>query len=77
MAIDNIAPAGFVERLAMRGVQIARLVDVGVGDRLGQVFLEDGLQAEEDSAVVQAAARLDVEERGVGIRRVLQPVLAL
>ena len=77
VAVDDVAPAGFVERLAMCGEHIARLIHVGVGDGRGEVFLQDGLQTEEHGAVMDAAARLHVEERGIGTRRILQPVAGL
>lgn len=35
MVIDDVTPAGFVERFAVRGEQVARFVDVGVDDGLG------------------------------------------
>jgi hypothetical protein len=53
--VDDIAPAGLVERFAMRGEHCSSVVDVGVGDRPCQRVLEDRLQAEEHRAIVQAA----------------------
>ena len=53
--VDDIAPAGLVERFAMRGEHRSGVVDIGVGDRPCQRVLEDRLQAEEHRAIVQAA----------------------
>jgi hypothetical protein len=52
-------------------------IDIRVRDRLDQVFLESGLQAIEERAVVEAAAGFHVEKRRVGTRRILQPVAGL
>ena len=77
MPVDDVAPAGLVERLAVSGEDVAGFIDIRVRDRLGQIFLENGLQAVEERAVVEAAAGLDVEERRVGTGRMLQPVAGL
>src|SRR5262245_20686278 len=77
MPVDDAAPAGLVEGLAVGGEDVACFIDIRVRDRLGQVFLEYGLQAVEKRAVVEAAAGLDVEERRVGTGRILQPVAGL
>jgi hypothetical protein len=75
--VDDVVPAGLVERLAVRGERGARLVHHRVRDRAAEVLLQDRLQAEEQRAFVGAAARLDVEERPLGVGRVLQPVAGL
>jgi nucleoside-diphosphate-sugar epimerase len=57
--IDDAAPAGLIEGFAVGGEDIARLIDIGVGDRGAEVGLEDRLQAKEQHMVVHAAAALD------------------
>ena len=77
MPVDDVAPAGLVERLAVGGEDVAGFINIRVRDRPGQVFFENGLEALEERAVVEAAAGLDVEERRVGTGRILEPVAGL
>ena len=75
--VDDIAPAGLVERFAMRRQQRLGIVDVGVRHRTVDRFFQDRLQAEERGLVVHATARFHVEKRGIGARWILQPVAGL
>jgi hypothetical protein len=60
MALDDVAPAGFVERLAMCREKRLCLPDHLRGDGAAQILLDEHLKAEEQRAVIAAAARLDV-----------------
>lgn len=67
MAIDDVAPAGFIEGFAVGGKEVAGLIDIRVGDGRTQGLLEDRLQAEEHGAVMDAAAGFHIEEGGASV----------
>ena len=80
MRVQDVLPALAVERLAVGGEELARLVDVRLGDRRAEVFLEEGLQAEHHALRPTAAARLDVAVDvldGFGILQVVAGFVAI